>query len=879
MGLRIGGWGLEMGNRSQSRMLLHPLVVISISTAMLLAATSVFGEFPASANASTFYHAQARANAQANARRYEWARKQVDEAVAAAEPWVKTSDEDLWRMIVPPKLKRAIMVNVNQGCPKCGMGIYGDRGPHPYPWIAWVEGHPWKVQCPNCKELFPKNDFGAFYESGIDRETGLFDPARADRKLLFNAEHPDPKDPQHLYAVDDGSGWQRFPGGLKERDWYIGYHVYFGRGGKVAAAIRSLATAYALTGRPIYAHKTTILLDRLADVFPDYDGNQEQFYNNVWGRYSDGILGPNYWDGGMWAQRAIDYDMIREGIGQVSETLAFIGEKARQFKVPMPKTSAEDIHRNIEQRVLVDGGCRRERIWMNGTITEMCRLKVELVLCGRGSLKELIGKYMPAIVPPEHLNADGSGNERSTGYDSGAFGQYCSLIEELAGMNKDVVRAALDGYPSLRAAFDFWPDIWCLEKYIPQIGDVGEPGAQSHPPGSAATYLLLFDLTGNPRYAQVAMRIVGGDSSKLPRNIYAAEPEELVQRAIEADKTAGPWYTPSVVKGDYKLGILRSGQGADEQALWLFYSPQKGTSSHSHFDALNFGLFAFGLPLVCEHGYPLYTGDWPARWAWTSNTRSHATVSVDNRCQRHSDGGKLLAFAGDNGVQLISAEAPTAYENVAVYRRTLVAVQLGSGRLCYLDVFRVKGGREHTYNLPLFYGDLRVGGLTMTPHSDLHDGYVTQVMASPAASPWHADADLCEEFKGPVRAHVRIHGSSAEMTVLTGRGEARWGKDDPRRLPYLFLRHQTNAPDLESCFALVYEPYRERPFIDEASVVIRGQAQAVHFEARLADGSGSFRLTCRDMGDSPVTVEGTRTPAGEPEAIRLSGIVSTLPSR
>ncbi|MGQ9648915.1 MAG: heparinase II/III domain-containing protein [Phycisphaerae bacterium] len=835
-----------------------------------------FGESPSGAWRSTFYSAQARANAQANAQRYNWARKQVDEAVAAAEPWVKTSDDELWRMIVPPKLKRSIMVNVNRGCPKCGMGIYGDRGPHPYPWLAWVEGHPWKVQCPNCKELFPKNDFGAFYESGIDPETALFDPARADRRLLFNVDHPDPKDPRHQYAVDDGNGWQRFPGGLKERDWYIGYHAYFGRSGRVAAAIRSLAAAYALTGRPIYAHKCTILLDRLADVFPDYDGKQDQFFNNVSGEYSDGLLGPNYWDGSMWAQRAIDYDMIREGIGQMPETLAFLGEKARRFRVPMPKTSAEDIRRNIERRILVDGGRRRERIWMNGTITEMCQLKVELVLRGRGSLKELTGKYMPAIVPPEHLNADGSGNERSTGYDAGAFGQYCSLIEELAAMDNDVVRAALESYPNLRAAFDFWPDIWCLEKYIPQIGDVGEPGAQSLPPGSASAYLVLFDLTANARYAQVAMRIAGSDASRLPRNIYAAEPEELVQRAIEADKTAGPWHTPSIVKPDYQLGILRSGLGPDQQALWLFYSPKAGTSSHSHFDALNIGLFAFGLPLICEQGYPLYTGDWPARWAWTSNTRSHATVTVDDRCQRHSDGGKLLAFAGDDGVQMMSAEAAEAYENVSTYRRTLAAVEVGAGRVCYLDVFRVKGGREHTYNLPFFYGDLRVSGLSMTSHGDLHAGYVTKVQASPAASPWYAEVDLCEEFKAPVSAHMRIHGTTANMTVLTGQGETRWGKDDPRRLPYLCLRREGDG--LESCFALLYEPYRRRPFVDEGSVVIRADARAVHFEARLADGSGTFRLTCRDMGDAPVTVEGTRTLAGKLQDVKLSGIASTLPS-
>ena len=127
---------------------------------------------------STFYGAEARANAAENAAKYDWARQQVSNAIAAAKPWVETSNDELWRMIVPPKLKRAIMVNVNKGCPNCGMAMYGERGPRPYAWLAWVPEHPWKVQCPNCKELFPKNDFGAFYESGIDPETALFDPNR-----------------------------------------------------------------------------------------------------------------------------------------------------------------------------------------------------------------------------------------------------------------------------------------------------------------------------------------------------------------------------------------------------------------------------------------------------------------------------------------------------------------------------------------------------------------------------------------------------------------------------------------------------------------------------------------------------------------------------
>src|SRR5690606_1755051 len=121
------------------------------------------------------------ANAVTNAQRYDWARQHVQEAEKAAEPWIQKSDEELWAMVFSPKLKRALAVNVDAGCPKCGKGIYGERGSSLYAWTAWVPGHPWKIQCPNCKELFPKNDFGAFYRSGISPEDGLFHPERADR--------------------------------------------------------------------------------------------------------------------------------------------------------------------------------------------------------------------------------------------------------------------------------------------------------------------------------------------------------------------------------------------------------------------------------------------------------------------------------------------------------------------------------------------------------------------------------------------------------------------------------------------------------------------------------------------------------------------------
>ena len=54
----------------------------------------------------------------------------------------------------------------------------------------------------NC---FPKMTFMKFYLSGLD-EHGIFNPGKADRTLLYNAEHPDPADSLHMFGVDDGEG-------------------------------------------------------------------------------------------------------------------------------------------------------------------------------------------------------------------------------------------------------------------------------------------------------------------------------------------------------------------------------------------------------------------------------------------------------------------------------------------------------------------------------------------------------------------------------------------------------------------------------------------------------------------------------------------------
>jgi hypothetical protein len=259
---------------------------------------------------SVFYPTPLVTIARENTRRYPWAARARDRIVAAARPWKRRSDAALWELMFGPGIKRSWMVWSDGHCPSCRKSVTM------YQWEVAALKKPWKVGCPHCREFFPKNDFYRYYESGRDA-SGLFDPARADRALLVNAEHPDPKDPLHRFGVDDGEGYVE-----GEKRWrFIGAYLIYGQWKQaVLGGIRSLAAAYVVTGERLYAHKAAVLLDRVADLYPLFDfGKQGVMYE---GPPRAGYV--STWHDACEETRelALAYDKIREGIEGESNHLA-----------------------------------------------------------------------------------------------------------------------------------------------------------------------------------------------------------------------------------------------------------------------------------------------------------------------------------------------------------------------------------------------------------------------------------------------------------------------------------------------------------------------------------------------------------------------------
>ena len=206
--------------------------------------------------------------------KYEWARGQRKNILDRCAYWRARSDSDL-RISVPSQMvPRALYLNRKAGCLKCGREIFKHGY---YPWRMDPKKHPWKVQCPNCGERFPKNDFVAYYISGLD-ENNMFRPDRADAALLFNTEHPDPDDPLHLFGVDPGTGYNDKEKGSFKFVAHYNHHANWGTCGRYPSSANSVTSAavglgygYAVTGEPVNARKAAVLLERIADVYPELD--------------------------------------------------------------------------------------------------------------------------------------------------------------------------------------------------------------------------------------------------------------------------------------------------------------------------------------------------------------------------------------------------------------------------------------------------------------------------------------------------------------------------------------------------------------------------------------------------------------------------------
>ncbi len=812
---------------------------------------------------STFYTPEKVAAARRNIADFSWAQSLRDAAVNAADPLVAKGDEWLWSLVTTQKLPRGYAVNQALGSPITGLEIYKFGN---YPWLADPLRKPWKLTDPSSGYVFPTNDFFAYYASGIDA-SGVFDPARADRSFLVNTLYPE-RGP--TWGVDDGYGWIDAAG----KKWtfvayYNHWHVWTGAFNRatgssaVQGSLGALRDAFLYTGDLRYAHAGLIMLDRVADVYPSLDTSVytvAQGFLNSDGGYKRGKALGCIWECGLLRDFASMYDAFFPALADVDEAnvVAFLSAKSAQYGLPS-KGSIDAIKDNIETNLIrqVFPAIQNHQIAGNFGSHQSTLAYAAVVLDHPVDSKTMIDWIFKSggrvTTPSLHITGgnmyatlvgdvdrDGFGNESAPGYNLGWIASISGAADALARY-ATYPTADLYQHPKYAKMFEGRAALTMVNRFQPSIGDSGTTGGPTII-GSAQQFTVDFERYGNPVFAQMAYLTNGNSVAGLYGSIFSTDIEGTRARIQAIVDGSGPLALSSANLTGYGLAALRAGAGASQRAAWAYYGR---TSGHGHGDALNLGLYGFGMDLLPDLGYPEFADNNSRQREWNANTIAHNTVTVDARRQVAQWVGLPHGFAETSRVQVFDLSAPKAYSQASRYRRVTAAVSVDASTWYVVDVFRVRGGTDHHFSFHAAEGPVTASGLDLVaqptgtyagpdvfqppdgvPPRPTASGFdwLSNVSRATPGGPFTLDWKITDTWNAhdpDLDVHVRLHYVGAADDVALADGVPPRNKPgNPPKLRY-FLAHRRGVA-LSSQFVSVIEPYVASPLIaSSAAVAVR----------------------------------------------------------
>ncbi|MBQ6901747.1 MAG: S-layer homology domain-containing protein [Oscillospiraceae bacterium] len=426
----------------------------------------------------TYYTDERVAIALENIAKYDWAKREKDAAVKAADRYLDLGMEGMWKILMGEGIPRAIRISrrgdklTSYICRYCGEKV-AESG---YPWVISPISKPWKVTCPECSRTFPTNDFGKFYELGLGND-GVFDrflalsrhhnmiyhPAEfaEDRDYVCDCVKPEMMDPIEasalfseygteltnwykyygygqgylrndayselyteggiyncidpfrynadldengepdrvvynlvggyddvksgmLWCVDDG--WGYAPGNAwtvnntnADKWTFIAHYAHNGfwmAGANIVRdALQSLRLAYVYTGEEKYGRLGAVMIDRMADLYPEYSSTDwvdstgtKRNWNSLAYAFTDssfntGKISNDIWDAGIATELALSYDAFWPMYDD-PEVQNFIAEKEAQYpgilvhpvtgEDRLPKNSNKNIRDNIERDLIYE---------------------------------------------------------------------------------------------------------------------------------------------------------------------------------------------------------------------------------------------------------------------------------------------------------------------------------------------------------------------------------------------------------------------------------------------------------------------------------------------------------------------------------------------
>ncbi|MEF3301966.1 heparinase II/III domain-containing protein [Paenibacillus sp. GYB003] len=844
---------------------------------------------------ATYYRADKVAAARHNAQTYAWAVRLREEAEAKAGRYLTAGLDALWEAVPAQTLPRSYGVNQQLGSPVTGKEI--DRfGNYPYKGDALRE--PWKIVDPSSGYTFPTNEFGAYYKSGLDAR-GVFRPELADRSLLVNTLYPERG---ASWGVDDGFGWVNENGEVYTFvAYYLHWFVWYGAGGLVEDALRSFRDAYLYTGDMKYALPGIVLLDRVADLYPDMDisaYDRNRFLNSD-GRKNTGKVVGSIWETSLVKVFVSAFDAFFPAMDDPA-VVEYLSGRARKHGLSNPKSSGAHIRCNVEEGIVrqIYPAVRAAQICGNDGMHQSALAMAAVVYDSLPETKQWLdfvfqtgglaanpyrvtgGNVLNSLV--SQVDRDGHGNEASPGYNSLWLANHRLTADILDGYDL-YPDADLYANPKFRKMFAAYYPLLLSESYTVNVGDTAAAG-NPYVQVKLEDMVKAFDKFGDPIYAQVAFFLNGNRTDGLHLDIFSHEPQRIADRIGGIVAERGPLRLESVNLSGYGFAALRDGRSSDRtlRDFWMYYGRNTG---HGHRDTLNVGLHAFGLDLSPDLGYPEYADVFDMHRAqWVVNTISHNTVVVDRRKQEAQWVAEPRHFDGGGFVQLIDVEAPKAYPQTSLYRRTTAMIRADGTNSYAVDLFRVKGGTEHHFSFHGAEGEVETEGLELVPQetgtyagadvayaqrTDDKDGpgyagsgfhYLRNVArAVNPENSFSADWNVKDTWNvygrgagAETDVHVRLTMLGRMNEVALADGVPPQNKPgNPKTLRYLIAHRR--GTDLDSLFASVIEPYKGSRFIASIeSVDIRsGDAlvtgnEATAIKVTLVDGRTDYIVHALD---------------------------------
>lgn len=753
------------------------------------------------------------ARARANAARYPGARRQTDAILQRAAPWLEWDDGDLMALLTPARIPRAFNESA-EGCPQCGRRIFEVGGT--YPWIVDLK-QPFRLKCPVDGSVYPSNDFNAWYRSGFTEQKGW-----------------------DTDFVDDGWGWVS-PSG--ERHWFVAHwnHEMWYR--HLIPGLSALGQAYLLTGDARYAHKAAVILTRMAEVYPAMDHEKQSRYGAMMAargiRYPGKIVNA-IWESGVATIFANAYDAVWETLDADTALHALTGRDGPALRAFIEANLLEEAVDAYHQRKIAGNfGMAQTALITLGVARQhpdLPRFMDEVMRAADVPMMRLGLRYAFYNL----IDRNGIPPESGPGYNA----LWVSKIADLAPLFQ---KAGVDlfAHPKAKRLWDGTLDIVNAGAFTPSLGDSGS-------------------VTGDPAFTQVAVFEPAARAYRNNRFRGAlaegrARGAELFSRLdslFQPPPNVGAPLPPQRSRLLDGTGLAILNNPADTISLTLTYGLKAG---HGHYDRLSFEMFGAGQPLMPDLGYPDAMNDFVSGiYTWSKNTVSHNTVVVDARRQSGNVMGRVNLFADAPFARAVDVAAEGTYPQTSAYRRTMVMVDADAERSYFVDVFAVRGGKDHLYSLHGPPGPFAALGGRWTPQSRgtlageaVEEGaiYDNPAMAAPGyAGGFNSYAGSGFQHLTNVRvhedggwvgqwAHAKDPGARLRIRVMDQPGqkvmlaEARVSPvQHPERLTYVLARREGDAAD--GRFVSVLEPYRETPFIEDAQLLPLDSGEGVAVAVR-----------------------------------------------